>query len=282
MKLTTPQIAVLALAGILAGYFLVRRPISPVRSEQPSGSKMQVLAPAAPGEKSVQVNRDRSEVKRRQAIYAAESRLNIRPFAPDKKDGSFNFQLSYEPVRRFCVNGDIDLIEKAVGPNASFLLTLENDSGRPIIKPKKLSLSELKKPFKMPVSIPALTKPQYIRLMLCTQTSSESCIKLPPLDFDSTEKKALAGSKMISKDFTVFSHSLRVDEDAIKIFDSRQRSQVKQYLALMKLSDGGDGNKAFIENFIESSRKIKPMPIIIKGQEMTLNLYHRDDTGCFP
>ncbi len=219
------------------------------------------------------------EVAKQREAFNDAMRLRVGFFKPTLKDNNWAFTFNFLPITRSCVNGDVDLIRRVVKPGSSLMWTWEDQNGKSVVPPIQISESKLDQPFSKAVTLPIANKPKYYRLSLCTAQGS-SCKDAEPMNFDAVQKDNNAES-LAQNHLLFFSQSFRVDGQGIQIFDSRETTDTAAYHAYAKKVDGTSEAEKFMTSMIAGQRILKSLPVVIKGQQLEINLYARENKDCF-
>jgi hypothetical protein len=157
--------------------------------------------------------------------------------------------------------------------------TWEDQNGKSVVPPIQISESTLDQPFSKAVTLPIANKPKYYRLSLCT-AQGNSCKDAEPMNFDAVQKDQNT-DRLAQNHLLFFSQSFRVDSQGIQVFDSRETTDAAAYHAYAKKVDGTSEAEKFMTSMIAGQRMLKSLPVVIKGQQMEINLFARDNQDCF-
>lgn len=217
------------------------------------------------------------EMLQQRRAYSYESKLRIKNFKPKVEKNAFVFPLHFSAISRYCINGDIDLIRRAVKPDKELLWTIEDQNGKILGTSRKVAAAKLDQPFIETIRFPITDKARYFRLSLCSPKRSDSCSEAKPVDFDKIE---LNNKPQALDSGLFFSQNFRVDASGIRIFDSREFKDLAAYKEYAETFDGDQNAAGFLEAMVGLQKSLRPLPVKIDKDGLSINLYIRDSTGC--
>lgn len=269
-------------AGIVfvlgALWFALKKPARerPAKAPVPSVEAQASKAVVPIDESRKDVGASIKETQQKRQIFKDASALRIALFRPSIRDDQYNFTLSYAPIARHCVNGDIDLIQRHMRPAQTLQWTLENQSGKAVMPARIVNASQLNQPFAVDLKIPVTDKGTYYKLALCI-AGQGSCDGQKAIPYTAMEGQR---KNMELKSGLFYTQNFRVDDDGIRIFDSREYKDAQAYKSFVKKIDGNSGADRFVETMVQEQKILGSLPVKTEANKLNIQLYVRNNVGC--